>query len=830
VALSVFAAETLVMLPVHALEPYLPVWVEFLLDATVLVVLVSPALFVLVFRPLATQIEAQDRAEAELQRAQEALAERARASDEALAAVFQASPVPLVALTPEGNVSLWNRAAEAVFGWSADEVVNQPYPLVPPGREAEFRGLLARALQGERLPGVEVRRQRKDGTLLDLRVWTAPLHDAAGIVTGILAVVVDVSERRHAEERLRLQGAALEAAANAVMITDREGTILWANDAFSRLTGWSLDECRGRTPRILKSGRHDRLFYEELWRTILGARVWQHEMVNRRKDGELYIEDQTITPVTDERGEVTHFVAVKIDIGERKRTEAAILKEKAFSEAMINSLPGIFYLFDQTGRFLRWNHSFESVSGYSAGEIASMHPLDFFSGEDRTLLEQRIRTVFETGAADAEAALVSKDGRRTPHYFVGVRLAVDGAPCCIGMGIDVTARKQLEEQLRQAQKMEAIGQLAGGVAHDFNNILSVIGGYSELVLRSLPSGDPQRRRLEQIRNAGERAAALTHQLLAFGRKQALTPTVLDVAEAVSGMEGMLRRLIPEGIQVVTVFGAEAGRVRADRGQIEQVILNLAVNARDAMPDGGRLVIETLPADLDEGYCRSHAAVRPGRYVLLAVSDTGIGMDAETQTHVFEPFFTTKELGKGTGLGLSTTYGIVKQHEGHITIYSEPGRGTTFKVYLPRVDQEAAREEVATTPPQMARANETILLVEDEEAVRLLNREVLEELGYAVLDARDGEAALELSQRHAGRLHLLLTDMVMPRMTGRQLAERLRASRPELRVLFVSGYTSDVVARSGGLEPGMAFLQKPFTPDQLARKLRELLEEPREVAS
>jgi CheY-like chemotaxis protein len=303
---------------------------------------------------------------------------------------------------------------------------------------------------------------------------------------------------------------------------------------------------------------------------------------------------------------------------------------------------------------------------------------------------------------------------------------------------------------------------------------------------------------------------------------------LDLSQVVSGLEGMLRRLIPEHIEIVTRFDSGAAKVKADPGHMEQVILNLAVNARDAMPDGGRLIIETSPAELDEAYCRSHAPARPGRYVLLAVSDSGTGMDAETQTRIFEPFFTTKGVGQGTGLGLATVYGIVKQNEGYIWVYSELGRGTTFKAYLPRVDDAVARDEEPAPLVEAKTGSETVLLAEDDEAVRELNREILEEFGYHVLEGRDPQAALEAGGRYEGAIHLLLTDMVMPGMTGRQLADRLRASRPGIRVLFVSGYTNDVVVRSGDLDEGMAFLQKPFTPDQLARKLRELLEQPREV--
>ena len=389
---------------------------------------------------------------------------------------------------------------------------------------------------------------------------------------------------------------------------------------------------------------------------------------------------------------------------------------------------------------------------------------------------------------------------------------------------------QTQDQLVQAQKMEAIGQLAGGVAHDFNNLLTVISGRSLLTLSALPAGDPHRRNLELIQTTAERAAALTRQLLAFSRKQVLQPKVLDLNTVVSGLMPMLRRLIGEHIELVAVAAPDLGRVKADPSQLEQVILNLAVNGRDAMPDGGKLTIETGNVELDDAYARGHAGVVSARYVLLAVSDTGHGMDAATQARIFEPFFTTKELGKGTGLGLATVHGIVQQSGGHIWVYSEPGQGSTFKIYLPRVDEaaEAGGPAPALAPP--ARGSETILLVEDDEEVRALARETLEGNGYAVLPAASAAEALRLAGGGSRRIHLLVTDVVMPQLSGRGLAERLALDDPGRRVLYISGYTDDAIVRHGVLEEGTAFLQKPFTPETLLRRVREVLDEaPRSLA-
>jgi len=356
-------------------------------------------------------------------------------------------------------------------------------------------------------------------------------------------------------------------------------------------------------------------------------------------------------------------------------------------------------------------------------------------------------------------------------------------------------------------------------------MLTVIIGYSELMLRGVKPDDPLRNDVEQIKEAGERASLLTRQLLAFSRKQVLQPKVLDLSAVLTNMDRMLQRLIGEDIDLVTMPAPGLGRVHADPGQIEQVIMNLAVNARDAMSRGGKLTIETANVELDNAYAREHVSFRPGSYVMLAVSDTGCGMDAATQARIFEPFFTTKEVGKGTGLGLSTVYGIVKQSDGNIWVYSEPGRGTTFKIYLPRVEGAVETVEPGVAPARAVRGSETILLVEDDHAVRVLARSVLQAHGYTVLEASQGKEALFLSGQHEGPIHLMVTDTVMPGMSGRDLAERLKPSRPNMKVLFMSGYTDKAIVHHGELVPGTAFLQKPFTPDALARKVREVLDSP-----
>lgn len=393
---------------------------------------------------------------------------------------------------------------------------------------------------------------------------------------------------------------------------------------------------------------------------------------------------------------------------------------------------------------------------------------------------------------------------------------------------EVTERKLAEEQLRQAQKMEAVGKLAGGVAHDFNNLLTVINGQTELSLRRLNEDDPVYRKLEAIKDAGERAAALTHQLLAFSRKQILQPRVLDLNQVIFETNKMLKRLLGEDIDLLIGLTPDLGKVKADPNQIEQVLMNLSVNARDAMPLGGKITIETDNVYIDKEYASHHFSVRPGQYVVLAVSDTGCGMDTETQAHIFEPFFTTKEVGKGTGLGLATVYGIVKQSGGNVWVYSEVGRGTTFKVYLPCVESPVEESRAGVQDAKPPTGTETVLLVEDEENVRNMTKEILQESGYQVLEAKHGQEALLVAGQHLGPIHLMLSDVVMPQMSGRELAARLSPIRRDMRVLYMSGYTDDAIVHHGVLDEGMAFIEKPFTPNALAHKLRQVLSEPVKV--
>jgi PAS domain S-box-containing protein len=519
-------------------------------------------------------------------------------------------------------------------------------------------------------------------------------------------------------------------------------------------------------------------------------------------------------------------VALSLALRDKANREALRASEAQFRR-FIENLPLGVYRSTPDGRVLMANPALLRMLGYDSWQELASRNLEgeaFEAGYPRSAFREQIER--EGEARGLEAGWKGRDGsvvfvRESARAFRADDGRVLYYDCIVE---DVTERRRLEEQLRQAQKMEAVGRLAGGVAHDFNNLLTIIIGYSDRLSEKLSACDGMRRPLEEIKKAADRAASLTRQLLAFSRKQMLQPQLLDLNSLLTNVDEMLRRMIGEDIELVTHVPSGLGRVKADRGQIEQVIMNLAVNARDAMPQGGQLTLEAANVELDSSYASSHESVLPGHYVMIAMSDTGIGMDAETQAHIFEPFFTTKGQGKGTGLGLATTYGIVRQSEGHIWVHSEPGKGTTFKVYLPRIDQ--AVEVIA--PPnvpadELSRGCETILLVEDEEAVCSLIRGVLESRGYEVLEAKGAHEALEIGERRKKHINLLLTDVVMPQMSGRELAEHLAPLRPETKVLYMSGYTDHAVVQHGRLDPGTNFLQKPFTPDGLARKVREVLD-------
>src|ERR1041385_4328159 len=516
---------------------------------------------------------------------------------------------------------------------------------------------------------------------------------------------------------------------------------------------------------------------------------------------------------------------------ERARERAALRRHERLLHQIIDANPNLIFVKDWNGRFILVNQAIAEIYGTTPAGLLGKTDADFNPNPDEIAHFLRDdREVMSSGRPKfiSEEPVTNPSTQETRWFQtikIPLQLADETTPTMLGVATEITERKRLEEQLLQSQKMEAVGQLAGGVAHDFNNILTAIVGYTDLLTAEFSGNTRQMEDLEEIRKAARRAAALTRQLLAFSRKQVLEPRLIDLNDVVLNLDKMLRSLISENIELKTSLAPDLAATRADPNQVEQVIMNLAINARDAMPDGGTLTIETKTATLDQTYAAQHVAVIPGDYVMLAVTDTGCGMTEATQARIFEPFFTTKPAGRGTGLGLSTVYGIVKQSGGNIWLYSEPDKGTTFKIYLPAVD--ALPEDIGKAAPVEAgrHGSETVLVVEDDEQLRRLTHRAPAAQGYEVLEPDRGRSALDIARRHTGPIDLLVTDLVMPDTNGPKLAETLRAARPGLRVLFMSGYPDNAIIHHGMLESGVAYLAKPFTTDGIIAKAREVLDAP-----
>ena len=636
--------------------------------------------------------------------------------------------------------------------------------------------------------------------------------------------------RREAAMKARYQEL-FENANDMVFTCDLEGNFISLNKAGQRISGYNKAEALALSLTQIVAPEHSALARQIIQHD--GAqdepRTCELEIVT--KEGRRVCLDLG-TRLIYREGRPVEMQGVARDITERKRAADALRQaQDRYQSIFENSADGIFQTTPE-GQLLAANRALAETLGYASPEELCRN----MKNVEQNWVEPKRRSEFkrlleERGAVEGfEYEVYRKDGSRI-WISESSRLVHDQKGNVVsyeGTWRDITERRQLEEQLRQAQKMEAVGQLAGGIAHDFNNLLTIVSGYGQLLRGSLENDSRLREHVQEVLKAADRAASLTGQLLAFSRRQVLTPQVLDLNDVVANMDKMLLCLMGENHDLAMIQGKQLGRVMADPGQIEQVIMNLAVNARDAMPEGGRLTIETANVVLDEAYARKHVALAPGPYVMLGVSDTGCGMDAEIEAHMFEPFFTTKEPGKGTGLGLATVYGIVKQSGGYISVESKVGNGTTFKIFLPHVDKAAQQAgQPAKARDDLAKGSETVLVVEDENAVRSLVRGVLESNGYSVLEARHGMDALSLCSRHKGAIHLLLTDVVMPQMNGRELAEHLAPRQGGMKVLYMSGYADDALGEHRALDRHIAFINKPFTPDALARKVREVLDTKRE---
>jgi PAS domain S-box-containing protein len=751
--------------------------------------------------------------------------EQLKRSEERFRALIEHASEMVAVIDANGDVCYVTPSVLQLLGYEADEWVGKNFfefidpAELPAVAEALHTGVDHR----DAADPMELRVKHKNGSWRVLEVSDTNLL-ANDAVKGIVINARDITERKWAEQERERLAAIVDSSHDAIVSLTLDGRITSWNASAERIYGYTATEAIGRhlsfiipSERVDESGR----ILESLER---GERIEQLETVRVRKDGRRIEVSISTSPINEADGRMVGGSTIARDITARKLVEQELRNSEERYRDLVENAHDIIYSHDLDGNYTSVNKACELITGYTREEAIGRNLAELVAPEcladARRMLATKLAGVEET-VYDLE--IVAKDGHRISVEVNSRLVYQDGVPMGVqGIARDVTERKQLEQQLRQSQKMEAVGLLAGGVAHDFNNLLTVITGYSQLAMMKLQTDDPLRRHIEQIEKAGERAASLTRQLLAFSRKQVLQPKILDLNSVVLEMERMLRRLIGEHIELRTVLEPAPGGLKADPGQIEQVIMNLAVNARDAMPHGGRLTLEIANVELDDEYATHHIEVAPGPYVMLSVSDTGTGIDDETQARIFEPFFTTKELGKGSGLGLSTVYGIVQQSGGHISVHSQVGVGTTFKIYLPRIVADAHSHRAGAETQEPFRGSETILLAEDDETVRGLVRRVLTGYGYKVLEAADGDSALLICREHPEPIAMLLTDVIMPETSGPQLANKLSQLRPDIKVLYMSGYTDDSIVHHGGLESGINFLQKPFTPAVLMHKIRQVL--------
>ncbi len=781
-----------------------------------------------------------------------------------LECLFQNVPDGLAIESIDSGVLCVNEAFLRMFGYQAGEVLGatlQPL-IVPPERQAEIRWIAECLERGEKIT-IDTQRRTKDGAVFDVAVSSAPTI-VDGKTTAVHTIFRDISRRKQAEAL----NSALYRVANIsntahdlqqffAAVHSIVGELMYARNLYIALYDPSTDVLsfpyfvderdaapksrkrnRGLTEYVLRTGESLLATPEvlqkleeqgEVERTGARSLDWMGVplKVGEHSFGALVVQTYSKSVRFSERDkEILTFVSQQVASAvEHKRNEQALRRSEWRYRSLVQSSVYGIYRATLEGKFLDVNPALIAMLGYeSPEELLALDPQRdvFMHPEEHTRLIDEFRRV---GRMDGiEVKWKRKNASPITVRISGraVSNADEPADVLEAIAEDVTERRLLEDQFRQAQKMEAVGRLAGGVAHDFNNLLMVISGYTEVILGHLDLNHPLHEKARAIQLASDRATTLTRQLLAFSRKQMLELKIVDVNAVVQDMERLLRPLIGENIELITRLAPDAGCTRADAGQLEQVLMNLVVNSKDAMPGGGQIVIQTRNITLDDAYRGEQTFIHPGHYVLLSVGDNGAGMDRETQSRIFEPFFTTKEKGKGTGLGLSTVYGIVKQSGGYVMVHSDIGRGTTFNIYLPRGEEAAEAHGAAPASRTAVGGSETVLLVEDEESVRQLVRETLASKGYNVLEAENGQSGLAIAAAHAGTIDLIITDVVMPGMSGRELADQLVAARPEVKVLYLSGYTEDTIVSEGTIESGKAFLQKPFTLQSLSRKVREVL--------
>ena len=759
-------------------------------------------------------------------------------SEERYRSLVEAAPDVIYTVSAEdGSLTSLNPAFETLTGWSRAEWLGKPLVgIVHPDDLPVAVETLQKASRGETQPPFELRVLSKSGEYL-VGEFTSTPHVKDGKVVGELGIARDITGRQRAEEALRDSEKRFrllfERAPLSYQSLNENGCFIDVSPAWLAVFGYTREEVIGRwfgdfmTPESAEAVKKNFPCFKAAGE-IYGL---EYEMV--RKDGSHFIASVNGKIGYDEHGRFAQTHCILADITERKRAEEALRESQEMFQKAFHASPDTMVLHSLSeGRYIDVNESFLRLVGYRREELVGRTAMDLGLWWDLAQGNEYLRILREQGRVrDLEICVRTKSGEAHTLLLSAEVIEIAGQDCVVAIGKDIRERKQaeqerthLEEQLRQAQKMEAVGRLAGGVAHDFNNILMVINGYAQLVLRRLSPRHPLRQNLNEIRKAGERAASLTGQLLAFSRRQILVPRILDLNKVVADTKEMLRRVIGEDVELVIRQGHKLAKVLADPDQIAEVLVNLAVNARDAMPGGGRLTIETGNVDLREAETGDLPGAAPGPYVMLAVSDTGVGMSKEVMEHMFEPFFTTRERGKGTGLGLSTVYGIVKQSGGYVRAQSEPGQGSAFRIYLPCARVGSGKPAARSAKARLAKGRETVLVVEDELAVRQVVAATLRSCGYKVLEAGSGEEAMRRLRRHEGPLHLLLTDLVMPRMNGRKVADSVRTLYPEVKVVFMSGYTDDALLRHGVSDTQGSFLQKPFTMETLTQEVREVFGE------
>jgi two-component system cell cycle sensor histidine kinase/response regulator CckA len=744
-----------------------------------------------------------------------------------LAAIVSSSDDAILSKDLSGIILTWNKGAQYLYGYTAEEIIGQPITtIVPEHLHEETRQFLCQIAAGKSATRDDTVRRRKDGSLVQVSLVISPVRDPEGHIIGASTTAHDITERKRAETALREKEHILSESQRIACVGS------WTYSLTGKIT-WSGELYRiyGVTPATFTPTPEsflDLIVSEDrpamqrwIAACVAGERPNDLEFRRMLPDGTVRIITSRGELQRDDADRPIQVVGTAQDITERKQAEA--LREH-LAALVVSSEDGIISK-SLDGTITAWNSGAEKLFGYSSSEVIGK-PILVLLPPDRVNEEYEILARIRRGERvdHFETIRIRKDGEAI-DVSVTISPIRNGTGTIIGaskIARDITPRKRLEAQLRQAQKMEVVGRFAGGVAHDFNNILAVILGYCDLSLDLVPPESPVKGHVAQIKKASLRAAVLTRQLLAFSRQQVVFPRILDLNEVVDNLTAMLLSVVGEDISVSFRPATPIGSINADRGQIEQVLMNLVVNARDAMPQGGKIVIETGPAELSEQYVAQNPGSNAGPHVVLSVRDTGCGMDEKIEAQIFEPFFTTKGIGQGSGLGLSMVYGFVKQSGGSILVYSEPGEGTTFKIYFPRAGERPEPLAYSNEEAESPRGSETILVVEDDEPLRKLAVNILQDAGYRVIEAKDAKSALSLLEVSGSEVDLLLTDVIMPEKTGVDLVAEATAVRPNLRSLFMSGYTGDVLALRGGLVPEAAFLEKPFTKNSLLTKVYSAL--------